>query len=140
MCNRMLYFLNKKLLIIMAKIFTTNFLDDDNNPATGLNPIISILDVETSTIAKTDFMTEIGVGLYKYVFDEYDSSKYYAIRCDANTDIVNRYNYGASEVSINIEQVVKDSVWEANLDDYKEKFQAGYKLNTVLHPKAKFST
>jgi len=124
----------------MAKIFTTNFLDDDNLPATGLNPIISIYDVETLELVKTDTMTEISSGLYKYVFTEYDSTKYYAICCDANADIVNRYNYGASEVSINIEQVVKDSVWEANLNDYTDKNVAGYKLNVILHPKAKFST
>ena len=124
----------------MAKIFTTNFLDDDNVPAIGLNPVISIFNVETLALEKTDTMTEISNGLYKYSFAEYDESKYYAIQCDANTDIVNRYNFGASEVSINIEQIVKDSVWEADLNDYTDRDVAGYKLNVVLHPKAKFST
>ena len=124
----------------MAKIFTTNFLDDDNAPLTGASPIILIWNVETTTLVKTDTMGEVGSGLYKYTFVEYDESIYYSIRCDADTDIVNRYNYGASEVSINIEQIIKDSVWEADLDDYVDTAVAGYKLNVILHPKAKFST
>jgi hypothetical protein len=80
------------------KMFTTNFINDDNIPALGLSPIITIWEDDSSTLVKTDTMSETGGGFYKYIFEEYDDTKHYSVMCDANIDIVNRYNSGGSEV------------------------------------------
>lgn len=81
-------------------------------PAIGLTPLIKIIDVETSYyIANNEPMVEVGDGFYRYEFDEYDSSRDYAIICDSVTlSGSDRYTYASSgeynEVLDSIESTV----------------------------------
>lgn len=75
-----------------------SFLTENGIPATGLNPLIKVIDVSTGyTIVDNELMMEIGDGFYRYGFDAFEPSRDYAIICDSVTlSGSDRYTYASS--------------------------------------------
>jgi len=88
------------------------FFTDNGEPALGLSPIVTVLDVETGyTVVSGESMSETGDGFYKYDFSIYEPARDYAIICDSVTlSGTERYTYASSgeyaEVLNSIESTV----------------------------------
>jgi len=67
-------------------------------PATGLSPLVKVLDIETgSAVVDNEGMSETGAGFYRYDFTTYDIAHDYAIICDSVTlSGTERYTYASS--------------------------------------------
>ena len=74
------------------------FFTTEGVPATGLNPTVKVIDVETGVDTVTDAsMSGIGDGFYRYEFNAYEPLRDYAIVCDAVTlSGAERYTYASS--------------------------------------------
>jgi len=88
------------------------FFTEEGIPATSLDPLVKILDVETGlSIVNNESMLETGDGFYRYEFNAYEPSRDYAIICDSVTlSGSERYTYASSgeyhEVLDSIESTV----------------------------------
>jgi len=84
-----------------------SFFTNNGQLALGLNPAITIREVDSGTLVVTggsgDIMSELGNGWYKYEFDGSDSIDY-AIVCDGGDPLTSaeRYTYGGSEINSNL--------------------------------------
>lgn len=86
----------------MIKIIA--FFTDNGIPKTGLVPTVVIREVDTGNVVVPvsgvpDEMTELGDGLYKFVFDA-DDTKDFAFVCDGGTPLTtaDRFLYGGTEL------------------------------------------
>lgn len=75
-----------------------SFFTNNGAPATGLDPLVKIIDVGTGLVAVDNMiMSELDDGFYRYNFDTYDLSHDYAILCDSVTlSGSERYTYASS--------------------------------------------
>jgi len=74
------------------------FFTEEGVPATGLTPLVKVLDVETGySIVYNELMMETGDGFYRYEFGAYEPLRDYAIICDSVTlSGSERYTYASS--------------------------------------------
>lgn len=73
------------------------FKADDNTPATGLTPAITVYKAsDNSKVDDAETMTEVGLGLYKYTVDTIVTNEAYGIYADGGATLdTYRYQYGA---------------------------------------------
>jgi len=102
----------------------TAYFECDGTGATGLSPVVSVIDVTTDTIIITSqLMTELAnaYGWYKYNFISFNPLLDYIITTDAATDSVdNRINttsIGTTHISL--------ATWETQLE-------AGYTAEELI--------
>jgi len=77
------------MIINFAAYFTQN-----NVPATGLTPTITIINVSDETTEVTDAsMTELGLGWYKYEWSSTDLTKDYVARADGGVTLSDGERY-----------------------------------------------
>jgi len=79
-------------------LIITNFTNN-GIPATGLSPIINIINAVTKAVIVNDAqMEEIGNGFYKYDFTDYNSVIDYVIQCDGGASLPDneRYSFGTN--------------------------------------------
>lgn len=83
-------------------ITIVSFFTNNGEPALGLNPLISIRDIDTGNVivaeGSGDVMEEVGDGWYKYSF-EADDDKDYIIRCNGGDTLTtaDRYTFAGTE-------------------------------------------
>ena len=94
-------------------IITANFTHY-GIPQDGLSPIIRILQIPNTIEVSGDAMIELtGIsGAYYYDFTNYDSTGNYIIKCDAGTDITDRYTWAGNaddlEIGTGITKIIND--------------------------------
>lgn len=88
------------------------FKADDNTPATGLTPAITVYRASNnSKVEDAETMAEIGLGLYKYTVDTVVTNEAYAIYADGGATLdTYRYQYGAFYANAGNEDVISDNV------------------------------
>lgn len=80
----------------------TAYFSDQGSPATGLSPVVSVIDLsDDSKPVDGQAMDEIAEGFYKYDYEGYSDVKSYAILCDGGSSLsgTNRYSIGTRLVS-----------------------------------------
>ena len=83
----------------MSKYITAFFTDEDGNEALSLAPSIIIKNVVDNSTVATGSMTEVGNGVYKYLFSAYLPDNAYAFVCDSGMNTSGRFAYGTSDSS-----------------------------------------
>lgn len=86
----------------------TSYFSENNEPKTGLTPIISIFDLsDNSLVIDEAEMSEIGLGGYQYDFTTYDPTKQYWVIADADSsDVDFQYSVGPSSFNQFTDEVV----------------------------------
>lgn len=125
------------------ELIINSYFAKNGTPKTGLSPIIRIWEVNASSetlIISAGAMTEIGDGLYKYVFTQgsgYDEQKRYVTRSDGNNNTLSdaeKYSVGVTDESglsqATVDRIV-DNVWDENATDHINAGTTGLLLNEI---------
>jgi hypothetical protein len=95
---------------------TTNFTEN-GVPKTSLTPLISIWKLSDNSLVVDDAsMSEVGGGIYKYVFESYSVGESYSIRCDGGEtlDDYDRYTWATSNEEDLILRILKNKLELSN--------------------------
>lgn len=87
----------------IEEIYVVAHFVDNGVPKTGLSPVITVWQVDTSTkLIDSQPMSEIGDGGYKYYFTTYDTDKDYLFVSDGGAilESSDRYKYTTNETGI----------------------------------------
>jgi hypothetical protein len=117
----------------MATKLITAFLTNKGNPATGLTPTIkiySITDTTNTVVVNNAPMLEVGDGIYKYVFTNYDSKLNYVFIVDGGPTLSKGERY---QVAVN-DSFIEDvsvSVWDELETDHVNTGTFGEAINII---------
>lgn len=91
-------------------VITTFFSTENETPASGLIPTITIQEIPSGVVVvNSALMSEIGNGFYSYDFTNFDSSKEYVFLCASNDSNSDPYTYG-STMELSTIYSIKDTV------------------------------
>lgn len=112
----------------MSKTISSLFTSG-GTPATGLSPTLRIWQIDPGgdiLVVTDDAMTEVGDGIYKYVFIAYNPTLDYVIRSDGGATLPTTERY-QSAANVNDAQ----EVWGAQTTDHNDAGSFGEAVNDI---------